>query len=215
MPFCEAIKVNEKKCKAYARHDSTFCAMHIRQKEKQKSYTSKNEKEANTNKKEQKWPSLMSDKDSDLEEVLENDSDVDSEWKPESDKAVLELISQQIKSLIVMMKDLPIVTMKCAPKKPRTMIPLFNSKRAAIIAKWAFYKHHKNNPVIIAELQPKLLSVGLLFERKHADINGVTVVEPKIPFNFKKAVTDNWFGQLSSKEQDDWKQKALKARTGR
>jgi hypothetical protein len=84
-----------------------------------------------------------------------------------------------------------------------------SEKRLLISAKWAFYNHYKNDPAVIAEIQPKLQSVGMLLQRTRILDDGSRVIETSVPFHYKKAVTDAQFELLSEEEKEEWKTVAL------
>jgi hypothetical protein len=208
MPRCCATKADGKACKANARHGSVFCAIH------HKKLTAAESDAKAPMSTALPWPTPMShgsdsvDDDNATDIGIEySDSDAPATRSQKQKPDVPGLAKREIEVLLEQMQALNVMVTKIAKangvqvRKPAAP----SEKRALVSAKWAFYNQYKNDPAVIADIEPKLQSVGMLLQRTRILDDGSRVIETSVPFHYKKAVTDAQFELLSEEEKEQWK----------
>jgi hypothetical protein len=213
MTQCTAIKADGHKCRSNAKHGSVFCAVHLKKLTAAGSQaTTSSAIPASSGIHASggipAWPApIVRDRDDD---VISGGSDMipgSHSCGGDSD------LSQVLSEILNKMDQLTVAINKKSKGRAATAAPVDpSSKRALVLAKWAFYNKYKNDPAVVAEIQPKLESVGLLIHHTSMSKDGKVVTEVRIPYHYKKIVTDEWFDSLSHIDKETWCREAVASR---
>jgi len=84
-------------------------------------------------------------------------------------------------------------------------------KRALTSARWAYYREHKDDIAIIADIRNMLIASNKLTIKKSTNKDGETVEKEIIPYGLIKIETDKIFdNKLSNRQRTEWVNKATK-----
>jgi len=211
MTQCTAIKTDGRKCRSNAKHGSVFCAVHLKKLTTAGSQATSSASDipaSGTG-----TGTVIGIPASDIPASgtipawpapIVCDDDV-SDMIPGSHSCGDSDLSQVLSEILTKMDQLVVAVNKKGKGRAVTAAPVDpSSKRALVMAKWAFYNKHKNDPAVVAEIQPKLESVGLLIHHTSMSKDGKVVTEVRIPYHYKKIVTDEWFYSMSNAEKEKW-----------